>query len=307
AERVKREISKRLPGTATLVDTKVIDPSEALAERQREGASGILDDEPSRETSPELRAIEDDFLRRHWEQWLDTRVPALGNRTPRQAARSAGGRERLEALLAALARDPAGARNAASHVAFIRENLGLPKQPRPHLVSLAESIDATTPAGKLQLHILGAIAEFERAWIAERVKAGCRGCFRDGSALRSYAVRTGQGLCVGSNLLGSFSNQVFEPSSRPVITFLVVALSFVAVGLGFERWNRGPAEPYIIAAEDAWSGRIGPALYDDDQMAARTGAMTNGRARDIFSPSPPSLVVVLLPLAWLPTRGRSSV
>ena len=39
-------------------------------------------------------------------------------------------------------------------------------------VSLSEGIDATTPAGKLQLHILGAIAEFERARIAERVRAG---------------------------------------------------------------------------------------------------------------------------------------
>jgi len=39
-------------------------------------------------------------------------------------------------------------------------------------VSLAEGIDATTPAGRLQMHILGAIAEFERARIAERVKAG---------------------------------------------------------------------------------------------------------------------------------------
>lgn len=39
-------------------------------------------------------------------------------------------------------------------------------------VSLAEGIDATTPAGKLQMHILAAIAEFERARIAERVKAG---------------------------------------------------------------------------------------------------------------------------------------
>ena len=39
-------------------------------------------------------------------------------------------------------------------------------------VSLAEGIDATTPAGRLQLHVLGAIAEFERARIAERVKAG---------------------------------------------------------------------------------------------------------------------------------------
>jgi DNA invertase Pin-like site-specific DNA recombinase len=29
-------------------------------------------------------------------------------------------------------------------------------------VSLHEGIDATTPAGKFQMHILGAIAEFER-------------------------------------------------------------------------------------------------------------------------------------------------
>lgn len=39
-------------------------------------------------------------------------------------------------------------------------------------VSLAEGIDATTPAGRLQMHILGAIAEFERARIAERVQLG---------------------------------------------------------------------------------------------------------------------------------------
>lgn len=39
-------------------------------------------------------------------------------------------------------------------------------------VSLAEGIDCTTPAGKLQLHILAAIAEFERGRIVERVKAG---------------------------------------------------------------------------------------------------------------------------------------
>jgi DNA invertase Pin-like site-specific DNA recombinase len=38
-------------------------------------------------------------------------------------------------------------------------------------VSLGEGIDATTPAGKLQMHILGAIAEFERGRIVERVRA----------------------------------------------------------------------------------------------------------------------------------------
>jgi Resolvase, N terminal domain len=39
-------------------------------------------------------------------------------------------------------------------------------------VSLQEGIDATTPAGRLQLHVLGAIAEFERSRIQERVRAG---------------------------------------------------------------------------------------------------------------------------------------
>jgi DNA invertase Pin-like site-specific DNA recombinase len=39
-------------------------------------------------------------------------------------------------------------------------------------VSLGEGIDATTPAGRLQLAVLGAIAQFERDRIVERVRAG---------------------------------------------------------------------------------------------------------------------------------------
>jgi putative DNA-invertase from lambdoid prophage Rac len=39
-------------------------------------------------------------------------------------------------------------------------------------VSLNEGIDTTTPAGRLQLHVLGAIAEFERERVRERVCAG---------------------------------------------------------------------------------------------------------------------------------------
>jgi DNA invertase Pin-like site-specific DNA recombinase len=50
-------------------------------------------------------------------------------------------------------------------------------------VSLNEGIDATTPAGKLQMHILGAIAEFERARIAERVRAGLQRARAQGKTL----------------------------------------------------------------------------------------------------------------------------
>ena len=50
-------------------------------------------------------------------------------------------------------------------------------------VSLQEGIDATTPAGRLHLHILGAIAEFERARIAERVTAGLARARKQGKQL----------------------------------------------------------------------------------------------------------------------------
>ena len=55
-------------------------------------------------------------------------------------------------------------------------------------VSLGEGIDCTTPAGRLQLHILAALAEFERARIAERVTAGLARAKRQGKRLgRPYA------------------------------------------------------------------------------------------------------------------------
>ena len=38
--------------------------------------------------------------------------------------------------------------------------------------SLSESIDTTTAGGKLAFHIMGALAEFERTLIVERVNAG---------------------------------------------------------------------------------------------------------------------------------------
>ncbi len=50
-------------------------------------------------------------------------------------------------------------------------------------VSLNEGIDLGTPAGKLQLHILAALAEFERGRIQERVKAGLARAKRNGQRL----------------------------------------------------------------------------------------------------------------------------
>jgi putative DNA-invertase from lambdoid prophage Rac len=61
-------------------------------------------------------------------------------------------------------------------------------------VSLGEGIDATTPAGNLQMYILGAIAEFERGRIVERVRAGLARAKAQGKRLgrQPYAITDAQ-------------------------------------------------------------------------------------------------------------------
>jgi hypothetical protein len=126
AERLKREIRKRLSGMAVLVNTSVVDPLDEIEERARKRATGDPSDDPRLEPSAELQEIQEEMIRQHWEAWLDTRVPALGNRTPRQAARTPSGRERLEALLAGFERDAANEpSNVAARLTTIRTTLGL--------------------------------------------------------------------------------------------------------------------------------------------------------------------------------------
>jgi DNA invertase Pin-like site-specific DNA recombinase len=56
-------------------------------------------------------------------------------------------------------------------------------------MSLGKGIDCSTPAGKLQLHILAALAEFERGRIQERIKAGLARARAQGKPLGRPAVQ----------------------------------------------------------------------------------------------------------------------
>lgn len=104
ASRIEREIVKRL-GPDAVLESRTADPVEKLlAERKDTPRDRLADLEQEQlQQQPEVQ----EFLRqqgeRHWETWLDTQLPALGNRTPRQAARTSEGRERLEALFAEFA------------------------------------------------------------------------------------------------------------------------------------------------------------------------------------------------------------
>lgn len=126
--RVEKEIAKYLGSAATLVDTTVTDLAEAL-DRRRETRSLAPPHLVAPADSPrpaELQAIEADLARKHWDAWLDTKVPALGNRTPRQAAKTASGRERLEALLADYSQKNVTGRNAFEpDIGTLKRKLGL--------------------------------------------------------------------------------------------------------------------------------------------------------------------------------------
>ena len=98
-----------------------------------------------------------------------------------------------------------------------------------------------------------------------------------------------------------------ERVSGKAIVCALCAVCALSVLARWPRWIRGPDEAYVLAVEDAWAGRLSPANYDDDAMRDRTGALTGNRVRDILSPTPPSIAILILPLAWMPGEIRRFV
>ena len=127
ARRIEREIAKRLGADAAL-ETRTADSVEKLLAEHKETPRDRLEDlEQERlQQQPEVQEFLRQQSERHWEAWIDTRLPALGNRTPRQAARTPDGRERLDALFAEFAWSVERAPNAMSpDLSALRAKLGL--------------------------------------------------------------------------------------------------------------------------------------------------------------------------------------
>lgn len=77
-------------------------------------------------------------------------------------------------------------------------------------VSLSESLDTSTPSGKMVFTVLGAVAELERSLIAERVKAGLRNARAKGKRLGRPKV-TVDAVTIGSlRLLGRSWREITE-------------------------------------------------------------------------------------------------
>lgn len=92
ATRLRKQIEKRLAGRVLLLRTVTESVDAMLAQAQSMPTAVDA-------TGADLSDVAASFTAQHWEDWLDMRVPALGHLTPREAAETPAGRERLSALL----------------------------------------------------------------------------------------------------------------------------------------------------------------------------------------------------------------
>jgi hypothetical protein len=128
AKKIRGLIEKHL-GPDVLYLRQTVESVDALLEKAREAGPAPGDDANlvDLERTPEGRAVAEEMNLRHWAAWLDTKVPALGKLTPRQAATTPPGRERLEALLAEFTwrQEQSPSNLIKIDVAWIRKELGL--------------------------------------------------------------------------------------------------------------------------------------------------------------------------------------
>jgi hypothetical protein len=133
AAKLRALIEERLGSRARFRVAKV-ESAHALFERARApmGEAEVVNREAERARLaelPEVKGALAELLRTHYRNWLDQKIPALGDRTPRQATADADGREALEALLLQIERDGERMRPALDPVQVVRElreTLGLP-------------------------------------------------------------------------------------------------------------------------------------------------------------------------------------
>jgi hypothetical protein len=98
AERLHKEIEKRLGILAIHQSTTAQTPEEMLKNAPAQGASGN-DQTEEILRDPEARKQWQEMLQRHVEGWIHTKLPVLGGKTPLQAVLDPDGREIVEALL----------------------------------------------------------------------------------------------------------------------------------------------------------------------------------------------------------------
>lgn len=101
ARHIKKEIKTRM-GNEARFKVDVIEDMEAAMSRLDEDSfdsKKIQKEHDALMAKPEVRQKFEEMILKHWDEWMDMKIPALGNKTPRKAVKTSDGREAVEALL----------------------------------------------------------------------------------------------------------------------------------------------------------------------------------------------------------------
>ena len=130
AETLRNEIDNRLGEAGRFKVEEIQDLHSIMSKRE----AGTVEGEKSKKHEelmqlPEVQEQLAEIIRKHWESWVDQDIPALGGISPRDAAKTADGREAVEALLQNAARergqDPFMADANRRGTQLVRKLLGL--------------------------------------------------------------------------------------------------------------------------------------------------------------------------------------
>lgn len=103
---------------------------ETLGETFTEESMPFLEGEDEEQSqdflkTPEFQGKVNQMATEHWKNWFDQRIPVLKNKTPREAARTVEGRERLEALLMQYEYYQEDGNLLKPNIDYLRKELGL--------------------------------------------------------------------------------------------------------------------------------------------------------------------------------------
>lgn len=128
ADRLKAEIEGRLKGHVRYKATEIQSLMSMLREAKNRPSRQAEEDIAHVNAQPEIQEQIDQMLDAHWENWVHTKLPALGDQTPFEAVQDADGREMVMALLDDLERreqNPMSGIKQQKYIDRARQQLGL--------------------------------------------------------------------------------------------------------------------------------------------------------------------------------------
>lgn len=132
-------------------------------------------------TEMQLRELREYCERRGWQiagEYVDVGISGAKDKRPQLDLMMSNAHKRLFDIVAVWKFD-----RFARSVSHLLRALDTFRVLGIEFVSLSESLDTATPAGRMVFTVLGAVAELERSLIGERVRAGLRNARAKGKTL----------------------------------------------------------------------------------------------------------------------------